>query len=69
MLVTIISIIEWAKLIIGLILMPIGLFLVIRPFYHWVRSRQPTAEQCYGAACECIIGLIILIVAFFIAGW
>lgn len=69
MLVFLISAVEWAKLIIGLLLVIVGFYTVIRPIAEWHITGTNSYKVAIGCAAETFIGLTILLVGFFIAGW
>lgn len=56
-------------IIIALVFAIIGVFTVARAFLAFICSRDLTKEQCMGIAGEVIIGIILVLVAFFLKNW
>lgn len=47
----------------------IGAFTVARAFLAFLATRRITPTQCMGLAGEIIIGIILVLVAFFLKNW
>jgi hypothetical protein len=68
-LITIISIIEWAKLITGLSLVITGCILFIRPFLGTLTASTMNIEIAGTYAVLLGTGLACILTGFYIAGW
>ena len=73
MLITIISIIEWSKLITGLITALFGFALLLVVMLRWafllVTNEQLGKLGWTIAGCQALLSVILMITGFYIAGW
>jgi hypothetical protein len=73
MLITVISIIEWAKLITGLTTASLGFIKMLVMFYEW--ARLYLTNGTLGSLgwtvflAQSVLSIIMMIAGFYIAGW
>ena len=64
-----ITILEWIKLIIGLFIPILGLLLLLQGALTVLVNRRLSIGGYSIAATEALLGLIIMVIGFYIAGW